>query len=82
MRVSTINLRDVRQAIEMIVGAIVGAGLVGWGAWWLWPTGITEAPLAALTLREIGAAALSILAWAFTPFALILGAAANGRSES
>jgi hypothetical protein len=47
--------------IAWFFGCIAG-GI--YGAWWLWPTGVTEVPLSNLTLAMVGKAAGAV----FLPF--------------
>jgi hypothetical protein len=42
----------------VLVGTAAGAAL----AWWIWPPGITDTPIAQLTLAMMGKAAASIAA--------------------
>lgn len=80
------NLQKVGDKIQQVgvaVKAIFGLAFmflclaIGiYGAWWLWPTGITQVPLSSLTLGMIGSALGSI----FAPLiALAIGAAALER---
>ena len=71
----------IENALRLILlfGLILGGVAAGiYGAWWLWPTGITEVPLSQLTLGMIGSAIGSVLA----PFiGLMLGVAAAANID-
>ena len=64
-------------------GLLAGLFVIGWllcclaggiyAAWWLWPTGITEAPFSQLTLAMIAMGLGSVFA---VPIALCIGASA------
>lgn len=62
------NTEGMVRYLKLLVGMMWFFGCIAggiYGAWWLWPTGITDIPLSNLTLAIMGKAAGSILApWA------------------
>lgn len=51
------------QRIDGALGILMGAAMLGAAAWWCWPSGITDMPLAQLTIGGLARAVGSVVLW-------------------
>lgn len=58
--------RSLRKDAVSLVGGLCFAAVLACIAWWLWPSGITETPIAQLTLGKLGVAVASVAFWFWT----------------
>jgi hypothetical protein len=56
--------RFLGKALAVLVGLAVGGGTI-YGVWQIWPHGVADIPLAAITLKQLSAIFVSVVAGAF-----------------